>query len=253
MTINRKNILTSIGAILLIALVLPWICFPTQAQTNIAFEPTDKFSIPEHNSTINFNVSGTYKQATLENGKWNFTDLHLNNSATTEKLSVSAQNSNVTITSYQTSNATLTSTRLRYTVLGSGTQTFNLELNRAGGEWSITVDGIFISESEGCSITPDKTITITGASSGSNDSIYYFVFDDALGVSGGDANQSFFQQHLVLIMTALVLAAAIVIVVIVRRRNQTKPEQTPLGKPIPAPWQILQISHSPRSLHHARL
>jgi hypothetical protein len=249
-TINRKTISTSIAAILIIALAIPWVCFTVQAQTDTAFEPTDQFSIPEYNSTINFNVSGTYRQASLENGRWNFTDLHLNNSAITEKLSVSAQNSNVTITSYQTSNATLTSTRLRYTVLGSGTQTFNLELNRVGGEWSVTVDGVFITESEGWSLSPDKTITITGAASSSNVSIYYFIFDDALGVNGGDANQSFLQQHLVLIMTAIVVAVTVVIVVVIKRRNHTKPEQTPLGNPIPTPWQILNsIWHSTFASH----
>ncbi len=220
--INRKTIPTSVTAILIIAVIFSSLSFTAQAQTDVTFDPTDKFSIPEYNSSISFNVSGTYRKATLENGTWNFADLHLSNSGSTENLKVSAQDSNVTITSYQTTNATAFVTRLRYTVVGSGAQTFNLRLNATGGEWSVTVDGIFITEDEGWNISPDKTLTITGAASNSNVTIYYFVFDDALGVSGGDANQSFFQRHLVVIVTAFVVAVTVVIVVVIRKRNLSK-------------------------------
>jgi hypothetical protein len=65
--INKNPILTSITAFFLIVLVLPWVCFITQAQTDTAFKPTDNFDIPALNSTISFATGGTYERASLEN------------------------------------------------------------------------------------------------------------------------------------------------------------------------------------------
>ncbi len=221
-TVNRKTVLTTNATIFLIAMALAWVCPIAQAQTVTTFEPTDKFSIPEHNSTISFAASGTYTHVSLENGTWNFADLILNNTGPAENLKVSAKDSNVTIISYQTFNITIVGKILIYTVVGSGTQTFNLGLISTGAEWSVRFNDLFISENEGWSISPDQTLTITGASSDSNVTLFYFVFSDALGGSGDTSNQTFLQQHSVIIVTGVVVVAAAVITVVIWRRNQNK-------------------------------
>ena len=95
--ISSETAFTSAMDILLAALVLPLFCTSTIAQPNIAFTPADKFSIPEYNATISFAVNGTYAQATLENGIWNFADLRLNNSKPLHSLNASARDYNVTV------------------------------------------------------------------------------------------------------------------------------------------------------------
>jgi hypothetical protein len=150
----------------------------------------------------------------------NFVNLNLNNSGQLENLSVSAKDSNLTITSYQVFDATNFIALLTYTVVGYGEQTFNLGLSTAGGEWSVTFNGNFISENEGWRVLPDETITISGAPS--NVTIFYFVFLDDLSPDGSSSNQSVYQQHSVAIATAVVIVAAVVTAVMIRRRNQDK-------------------------------
>lgn len=228
MIVNRSTILTGVAIVLVVILVLSWICSTSQAQTDTAFEKTDKFDIPANNSTINFAASGNYFRASLENGTWNFVDLRLDNSQGLEKLAprVSAQNSNVTITSYQTFNTTFWGVRLRYVVKGQGNQTFNFGLNPKGGEWGVTFNGVVMSENDGWRISPDATLIVTGATA--NVTLAYYGFPDVFGGNGNTSNQPIYQQHLVVIIAAVVVAITFVLAIAIRGKTKS-PEHPELG------------------------
>jgi hypothetical protein len=215
--INKTPILTSITAFFLIVLVLPWVCFITQAQTDTAFKPTDNFDIPALNSTISFATGGTYERASLENNAWKFLNLRLNNTGPLQNLTVSAQDSTVRITSYQRFNNSVPAARLRYTVVGLGKQTFNFGFVIKGSSWGVTLNGRFMGENEGYQVSPDQTITVTGATV--NASLSYYNLD-ALGGFPDDPNLPFYLKHSVAIATGVVFGVAVVLTVLIRRRNQ---------------------------------
>jgi hypothetical protein len=204
----------------MIAVVLPWICYIAQAQTDTTLKPTDKFGIPEYNSSISFATSGNYERASLENGTWNFVNLRLNNSQLLEKLTlrVSAQDSNVTIRSYQTSNTTSGwRVRLRYIVTGRGSQTFNFGLDPIGGEWDVIFNGVYKGENDGWRVSPDGTLVITAATA--NVTIAYYGSPDSLGDNGNSSNQPVYQQHSVAIITAVAVAITVILTIAIRRKN----------------------------------
>ncbi len=230
MTINRKTIFASIAAVLLIALASPWICFLVQAQTGTTFKRTDTFAIPENNSTISFGTNGTYTQATLENGTWNFMNLHLSNSGNSsavENFKASAQDSNVTITSCQI-NVTFVSVRLRYTVVGQGTQAFNFGLDLKGGSWLVFFNDNSIAENKGWRSMPDGTVTVTGATA--TVTMYYFIAPPGFGTAD-DSNLPFYQQHSVAIATGVTVAVAVIIAGLIRRRPGQTTQKTRLKLP----------------------
>ena len=219
--INRNTILTGIAAILMIALVLPWICFTAKAQTDTTFTPTDKFNIPANNSTINFATWGTYVRASLENDTWNFVDLRLNNSDGWEKqtLRVSAQDSNVTILSYSSPHTTFGTTRLGYIVTGQGTQTFKFGLNPKRGEWNVTFNGKSMGKNDGWCVSPDaRVLTITGATS--YVTISHSGLPDSFGDNGNSSNQPIYQQHSVVIITAVAVTITVFLTAAIRRKNK---------------------------------
>ena len=135
--INRKTISVSIAAILMITLTLPLAYSVAQGQTSTTFTPTDKFSIPALNSTISFDPGGSYEKASLQNNTWIFENIQLGNTKPPENLTVSAQDSNVTMQTYQVYNSTTVTIRLRYTVVGHGTQTFNFGFIKGGSRMPV--------------------------------------------------------------------------------------------------------------------
>jgi hypothetical protein len=211
-------------------LALPWICSTTQAQADTTFKPTDQFAIPAYNGTISFATFGTYTSANLENDTWNFVNLSLNSSQQLENISVSAQNSNITITGYQifdtvVSNSTLRrSALLSYTVVGQGRQTFNFDRILHGGGWSVSFNGNFVGENDGWSLSPDQTLTMTGATA--NVTIVYFNFSNSFGGNGNNSNQPFYQQHSVAIATGVSVAIVAVLTFAIKRKNKTKESVT---------------------------
>lgn len=213
--INRKTILTSTATILIITLAFPYVCFVAQVRGDTTFEPTDKFDIPSNNSTVSFSIGGTYKLASLENVTWSFVGLRFNNSQQPKNLEVSAQDSNVTITSYQTFNFTFQGAFLVYIVEGQGKQTFNIGVIPKGGELSVSFNNVFMGENDGWSISWDGTVTITGATSHSNVTIVYYTLPDPFGDS---SNLPIYQQHSVAIVTAVATAVAVVLAVTIRKK-----------------------------------
>jgi len=212
---NNKAVLTGIIAALSVTLVLLQTCPNTLAQTDTSFTPADKFSIPSYNGSISFAVNGTYANATLKNDIWTFTNLRLNNSQMIENLLVSAQNANVTIFWAQVSNTTFRGAFLSYMVEGQGTQTFNFDLNIEGGEWSVLFNEAFIAEGEGWTLSPDHTLTITGATG--NVTLLYISLE---GRRGNSADLPFYEQHSVAIATAAAVAAIVVLTAGVRAKRR---------------------------------
>ncbi len=219
-TINRNKVSAGI-AIIVIVLIFPWTCLNTQAQTDITFNPADKFSIPSYNGTISFAVNGTYSKATLENDTWTFTNLRLNRSQPFENFKISTQNSNVTIFSYLAFNTTLQSARLRYAVEGKGKQIFNLGLGSQEGEWSgtdwsvITGNNVFIAEGEGWTISNDGTLIVTGAT-GNVSIVHWGFFENSLPSS----NLPFYQQHSVAIAAAMVVAITVIVAIVIKVKSR---------------------------------
>jgi hypothetical protein len=223
--INRDKVSAGIAIIVIIFIFL-LTCPNSQAQTSIAFKPTDIFLVPAYNGSISFRVNGTYSAATFENNTWTFTNLHLTGSQPLENLKFSAQNSNVTIFSYVTSNNTGSQTvRLRYAVEGTGKQILNLGLSpKEGGsnpsaEWTVTVNNnVFLAQGNGWSISHDGTIIVNGANG--NVSIVNY--------SMSNSNLPFFQQHSVAVAIATALAIVVVIAVVIKVKNGEQPGKSEL-------------------------
>jgi hypothetical protein len=228
MTLEKSNsaVLKDITAALIIVVLLQ-VCPIAIAQTDTNFTPADSFHIPSHNTIISFAVNGTYANAKLRNDTWNFADLRLSGSQPLENLEVSAQDSNVTIVSYQVYNTTLSSARLRVVVEGRGKQTFNIGIDVEQGEWgvhpewSVIVNGVWMGEGDGWSITLDGTLTITGLIG--NVTIVHYGFLEAIGSENG-AIQSFVQKHSVAIITTVIVAITVIIAIVIRVRNKKQLE-----------------------------
>jgi hypothetical protein len=149
--------------------------------STIAFTSEDKFAVPSWNSSISFASGGTLLgQPSLINKTWTFQNLALTGSTPNGTplwtFAVSAQNSNVTIDSYNPgafNGAVNGSAWLNYTVLGVGSQNVSLGYgNRNGGLGpNVYIDGENRTQGNGWLLLNDGWLAVTGASS--NVSIYY--------------------------------------------------------------------------------
>jgi hypothetical protein len=211
--------------VFLIGLLFLQFSVSAQAQTGILLATTDEFGIPENNTFIRFAVNGTYTNVAFENITWQFTDLHLNNSGNNPPLNfkASTQDSNITITACQRTNPNNTSLRLRYRVMGNGTQTFNFGLNLIGGYWILSINGNnYLTQDKGWRILADGSIMVIGATG--NVSVSYSFFAPGLGIPD-DPNLPFQLKHSVGIVTAGSVAAALLIAVAIRHVGlRRKPE-----------------------------
>ena len=227
---GRNSFLASVIAFAMIAPFLSCFCFFAQGQSETAFTPTDTFEIPVNNSTISFAVNGTYEQASLDNGTWSFVNLRLINSQNSENLNleVSAKDSKVTIASCQIYNGTFAGerargARLRYTVVGKGVQVFYWGIDPKGGDWGVIFNGIYVGKNDGWYLSPDGTLTVTGATA--NVTLIYYGFPDSFREGEDGFNQPILKQHSIVIVTTI--AATIIIILAVATRTR-KTESTKL-------------------------
>jgi hypothetical protein len=106
------------------------------ASTPMAFTPTTRFAIPATNGSISFAQTGYYENATLVNDTWVFNQLQLGSTAA--NLNVTAQDSNITLTSFEhllspdcndinNTGSWLTPGWLNYTVAGVGRQVIQMQ------------------------------------------------------------------------------------------------------------------------------
>ena len=221
MGINLKAVI----AVVIIALFLSCSWFIAHGVSLTAFTPTDVFDIPASNSSIRFAFPGTYEQASLENGVWNFVNLHSNFSRGPGKVNfkVSATDSVVNITFYSTYNSSFAGERangaiLRYSIIGKGTQVFDTGLGADSGDWSAIVNGEWIGENNLLSVSPNGTLTVTGATG--TVILMYYGFPGSFGNSENGFNQPFLDQHFVIITTAIVVAIIFLLAVTIRPRKK---------------------------------
>jgi hypothetical protein len=118
--------------------------------TPLIFTPATQFQIPITNGSISFTQTGYYENATLVNDTWVFTQLQLDSQQTdllssspnTANLNVTAQDSNITLTSSErlltpegsdinNTGSWLTAGWLNYTVTGVGRQVIAIQFNLA--------------------------------------------------------------------------------------------------------------------------
>lgn len=232
---NRDITIGGISAVLLIVLILPHACLSAQAQSEITFTPEDIFVAPASNGTIRFAFNGTYVNASLVNNLWIFVNLHLDNSPPLENLEVSAQNSNITIITYSTFDTRFRGFRgafLSYKVEGQGKQTFNMGVPLTEGEWSVLLEDEFKGQGDGWNVSPDATLTITGAKT--NVTIWFFGFPESFNV--GDENKPFYIEHSIAIAIAAALALTVTFAVAVRRKNQDRSSKNGFTKSMLTRW-----------------
>ncbi len=217
---------------LALVLVFCVLCPNTAAQTQNTFTPDTVFAVPNQNGTIKFALNGSYTSVVLQDDKWVFTDLKLNDSQTLGTLTVSAKNSKVTIDAFyssQTFNAFGRIALVRYHAEGKGEQTFNLGLNLTRSthqsEWSVIVPGgpngggsTFLAEGREWHLFSDNTVAVEGLEG--TISISYFGYRYSLA---GDSNQPLIVQHSVAVATAAILAVTVATASLIAFRNRRKP------------------------------
>ncbi len=218
---DRKINLRNTLLLLIIILVLAYSSHTVNAQTSYSFEANTKFDIPEYNSSVSFSTNGTYEQGVLESGVWQFRNLQLNNSQNLENLQVSTLNANITITSYRQTNTTSGSARLRYVTESQGTQTFNFGPMQRHGKWSVVVNGAFLSENNGWTVTGDDKLTITGAAGSISITYYYYPpsYENSL-------TQPIYQSHSVIIVTTVAVVVMVILAILINfKREKTNPSR----------------------------
>ena len=176
---NQKSLLTSTALICVFVMLVSSSSFAQAQNTTNAFPPTTninftsatQFPIPTYNSTVSFAPGGSYTNASLDNGTWNFDGLFVNSGTSALPnimgvgFSVSAQNCNVTITHLDALNVVPPFPgELDYSVAGGGSQTFDLHYPDYGLlSWIVYIDGVAEPQNNGWTISADGTLTITGA------------------------------------------------------------------------------------------
>jgi hypothetical protein len=205
----------SAGIAVILILVLMFFAFWPRAlaQTSVTFASVDVFSVPELNGVIRFSVNGSCSDAQLENNTWIFKDLRLNNSQPLGTLTISAQNSNVTVYSFRAQNLSGSSAILRYGVAGQGKQVVNLGLNVSrstnSGEWSVVKNGGFLAEGREWELLPDNTVVVTGVVG--NVSITHYNYNIP-----NTGNLPFYEQHSIAITVAVLIAITVTVALAIR-------------------------------------
>jgi hypothetical protein len=227
---NKLTVAISLTVILL--LLVPRVCPSVYAQTDTPFTSSDKFTLPEANATISFSTNGTYSSAIHQNGSWTFTNLRINASSVLNSLTISAQNTNITIRNYRQTNTTYLTARLSCVVSGQGTFSVNFGLNlhvtpaSTRTDWIIGSSTLFQGEGDHWHVQPDGTATVNGITGSL--SISYSGIHDYIANNFG--NQTLLGAHSALIMSAVVLGAALSIAVTIRAVNNKKQSKINLEK-----------------------
>ena len=186
----------------------------TQSQSPVTLTTQDQFTIPSLNGIIDFSENGSFTTATLENNSWKFQDLRIGNSG---NLTISAQDSNITIYLFRSNNTFLRSSILRYNAEGLGIQRINLGLSPSQttsvSEWSVIVeDNIFLAPGDGWELQKDNTIIVTNEIG--NVTVVHYSFESS------KSNLPFYQQHSVAIITAVFLSITVFAAFLVRMKER---------------------------------
>ena len=146
-------------------------------------------------------------------------NLRLNNSQPLGNLTVSTENSNMTILLYRSYYLlNRNAATLRYYAQGVGNQTVNLGLNftqpTQPSEWSLSVPGgVFLAEGNNWKLLPNDSVVVSGLTG--NVTVMHFG-----SFVPTDSNLPFYQRHSIAIITAVVLSTLVAIAVAVRVKGR---------------------------------
>jgi hypothetical protein len=177
---NSKTAIASVALACAFAMLPSPTYLSAYAQDATNFTPATQFTIPASNGTITFATSGSYETASLNNNTWNFVGFALNTTGGltllpglgNNEFSVSAINCNITIIGPTYLNGLPPVPGwLNYTIVGVGTQAFNMYYERnmyfnehgVIAEWTVYIDGVNRAQNDGWTITSDGWLNITGA------------------------------------------------------------------------------------------
>ncbi|MCW4009136.1 MAG: hypothetical protein NWF05_00755 [Candidatus Bathyarchaeota archaeon] len=140
-------------------------------ETNKDFTSETQFTIPDKNSAVTFASGGSYANATINGGIWDFAGLFVNGGLSVlpntvgVSFSCSAENCNVTITHLDVLNMVPPAPgQLDYRVAGVGAQAFNLHYSRYGLiGWTVLIDGAARAKGDGWTLSADGWLTVTDA------------------------------------------------------------------------------------------
>lgn len=195
------------------------------AQAVTVFTSTTNFSVPAYNGNIGFAGSGSYETATLENDTWTFTGLSWNGAS--GKLGVSAQNCNMTITTYEPEAVTYDGAWLNYTVKGNGSQTLNLRYDTHGFPtiYNVYIDGVAKAENDGWNMPDNVQLTVTSATA--NVSIFYGAVPPPDADYNPQPSVSTSDQTFLFLFVGIPIAAAIVMAAMTFRANRKRKNKLP--------------------------
>ena len=143
------------------------------AQASLNLTSADIFTIPARSSFINFAFNGTYVYAILEKDTWRFQNLYMNgykptSGVPTWALGVSAQDCNVTITSYSALANQVDPSLINYAVAGVGKQILKIDYDRHSSwpiNYTVNIDGAAKAQNDSWNLSNDGWLTVTGATS----------------------------------------------------------------------------------------
>lgn len=220
---SQKRLISSLAGVILVVMVaqiLSSFVVLVNCESEVSFTSGDTFEIPEINGSIRFAADGTYTSARLENITWVFENLHFPVSRSAEKLNltVSAIGCDLVISPFFVFNytsrwETVTWLILRYTVIGSGSQVFNLGLDPQKGQLDAVIDGKFVGRNHGWTRASDGTLTITKEAQ--NVTIWYYGYPDSY-----TSDAEFFDSHSVVIGSTISVSAVVVVAFVFRKRKQ---------------------------------
>lgn len=219
---KKFSVLTRISTfVIIIQLVSCYGVLGVNAQPEIAFTTADVFEIPSNNSYIHFATNGTYGSAVLERDTWTFENLYFSSLFGPEKLNVtvSATDCNVTINPYLIFNRTSRGENVKwviftYTVLGQGTQVFNLGIDPNEGQLDAILDGEFIGLNHGWTRASDGSLTITAAAT--NVTLWFYGYPESY-IEKGD----FFEEHSVVVSSTFSVAIIVALAIVITRKKKS--------------------------------
>lgn len=209
---NRRPIQTGVAGVFLFALLLSSFNSNVAGQEGTAFNPQDRFDIPQLNGSINFAYNGSYTQATLEDNTWHFRGLILNGSRSLGDFSVSVQDSNITISSLSAPNSSQSRRFVRYYAEGAGQQIFDLGVKGSThvSEWWVTLPGgVFLAPGRDWQLLDGNIISVTGQTG--NVSVVHnnFGLDERRSLS-------FVEQHSVALTAGAIVAVTVTAAALLR-------------------------------------
>ncbi|MCW4005556.1 MAG: hypothetical protein NWF04_03015 [Candidatus Bathyarchaeota archaeon] len=217
MVITQRAIRASVVLAVCIVWGLLLVCLSAQAQNVTSFTPDDQFRIPALNGTISFGSNGSYTSAVLEDDMWVFSGLQFGDSFV-DAFRLSVQDCSITVWSYGRFASSGATGILRYTVVGEGSQTFDVGWYTTSRDWSVIVEGEFVPEGKDWTLSEDKQ-TLTVTTNAQNIALLYITYPPDMQEN---SSLTTYQKHSVAIAAGITTAIALSIAVAVKEVNKRR-------------------------------